>query len=179
MNYKKLIGAGIASIGFILFSLLVLPLFRVLADTREAIGSRQDILAQRKDVLAKIADLKKKVDSRKKEIGQLTSVLPTEKKTQEIIVSIEDMANQSGIELKDLKTAEIVSLDKKGYEILQVELSGSGSYQSITGLIKLLEKNLRIFDVQGFSLSLDASGVVGKLNLDLKLYTYYLSKRSQ
>ena len=180
MNYKKLIGAGTASIGFILFSFLVLPLFQVLADTREAIQSKQDILDQRKDILAKIADLKKKIDSRKTEIGQLASVLPTEKKTQEIVVNIEDMANQSGIELRDLKTAEIISLERnKGYQVLQVELSGSGSYQSFIGLIKLLEKNLRIFDVQGFTVSLDASGIPGKLNLDLKLFTYFLSKETQ
>lgn len=182
MNYKKLTGAGLAAIGFILFAVLVWPLFGVLSEAREAIDSGQAVLGQRKTVVDKMADLKRTVDSQRARIDQLTSVLPAEKRTQEIVVSIEDIANQSGLELRELKTAEVVTTElNRGYEVLQVEIAGSGSYQSVLNFIQTLEKNLRLFDTQGFTVSLDSftGEVTGKLNIDLKLFTYYLSAPAQ
>ncbi len=170
-------GAGMAAAGFILFSFLVWPLWQTLGDTREAIASQQTILDQKKAVLDKMANLKKRVVAKQTEIVQLSSVLQAEKKSQDIVVNIEEMAHQSGMELRDFKTAEIISLDKNnGYQTLQVEIAGSGSYQSALELFKLLEKNLRVFDVQSFTVSLDtSSATTGKLNLNLKLLTYYLN----
>jgi len=181
MNYKKLIGAGIAAIGFILFAVLVWPLFHAVVEAGNQIESRQAVLDQKKIILNKIADLKSKVDSRRAEINQLAAVLPKEKKMHEIIVNIEDMANQSGVALQDFQTAEPASLKRDVvYQTIQVDIGASGSYQSILNFLKLLEKNLRIFDVQGFTVSIDTSGTnVGILNLDLKLFTYYLSSVSK
>lgn len=182
MNYKKLIGAGLAAIGFILFAVLVWPLFGVLSEAREAVDSGQAILDQRKTVIDKMADLKRTVDSQQVRLDQFTSVLPTEKRTHEIIVSIEDMANQSGLELRELKTAEVITTERnRGYEVLQVGIGGSGSYQSVLNFIRSLEKNLRLFDVQSFTVSLDSSTgeTTGRLNIDLQLFTYYLSASSQ
>ncbi len=60
-----------------------------------------------------------------------------------------------------------------------MELSGSGFYQSIVELLKALEKNLRLFDVQKFAISLDSAGeATGLLNIDIKLFTYYLTDPS-
>ena len=181
MNYKKLIGAGLAAIGLILFAVLVWPLFHAVVEAREQIESRNAVLEQKKVVLNKITDLKSKADSRRAEINQLASVLPKEKKMHEVVVNIEDIANQSGITLRDFQSAELISLEgNKDYKTIQVDIDGSGSYQSVLNFIKLLEKNLRIFDVQGFTVSLDTSGAgTDALNFDLKLFTYYLSSDSK
>ncbi|MDP3731110.1 MAG: type 4a pilus biogenesis protein PilO [bacterium] len=181
MNYKKLIGAGIAAIGFILFAILVWPLFYAVVEVREQIEIRNTALEQKKTIIDKIAGLKSMVDSRRTEINQLISVLPKEKKMHEVVVNIEDMANQSGVTLRGFQSAELASLEiDKSHKTIQVDLDGSGSYQSILNFIKLLEKNLRIFDVQGFTVALDTSGTgTGELNLGLKLFTYYLSSDSK
>lgn len=176
MNYKKLTGAGIAALGFILFSILVWPLFTISAELKTAIESKRTVLDEKKEALGRILDLKSKVGAKRNEIAQLTAVLPADKKIQEILVNIEEAARQSGIDLRDFKTGAVASLEKDAVQkILQVGLSGSGSYSSILDFFKLLEKNLRIFDVQDFTVSQDASGTAaGRLNLDLKLFTYYL-----
>lgn len=179
MNYKKLMGAGIAALGFILFSFLVWPLFLGLSNLRAAVESKQAVLDDRNGVIEKILALKKTVTSKKADIDQLAVILPSEKKTQEIIVNIEEVARQSGIDLRELKTAKILSKEGDRYKILQIELAGSGFYKSTLELLKALEKNLRIFDVQEFTMALDSSGeATGLLNIELKLSTYYLTDLS-
>lgn len=179
MNYKKLIGSGIAALGFILFSFLVWPLFLGLSDIRAAVESKQAVLDDRKGVVEKILALKKTVADKKADIDELAVILPSEKKTQEIIVNIEEAARQSGVDLRELKTAKVLSKEADKYKILQVELSGAGYYQSILELFKALEKNLRIFDVQEFTMALDSAGeATGLLSMELKLFTYYLTDLS-
>lgn len=179
MNYKKLLGAGMASLGFVLFSFLVWPIFLGLNDLRAAIESKQTISSDRNAIIEKILALKKTVNSKKAEIGQLATILPSDKKIQEVTVNIEEAARQSGINLRELKTSKIMSREGEKYKILQVELSGSGFYKSIVELLKALEKNLRLFDVQKFAISLDSAGeATGLLNIDLRLFTYYLTDPS-
>jgi len=176
MNYKKLAGAGMAAIGFIFFAVLVWPLFMGLGEAREAVESGQIALDQRKNILEQVRSLKKIVSTKKDSIDQLGTILPARKKIEEVVVNIEEAANQTGLSLRELKTAEALSPEQKNSsKILQVELSGSGSYQAVLGLFKSLEKNLRIFDIREFSVSLDTAGeATGVLNLNLKLLTYYL-----
>jgi len=177
MNYKKLTGAGMAALGFVLFALLVWPLFKGLGEVKAAVESKQTVLDQRKSILEKVSSLKKTVVSQKSNLDQLAIILPADKKTQEIVVNIEEAARQSGVNLRELKTAKAPSQDKgSGVQVLQVELSGSGFYQSVLDFFQALEKNLRIFDVQEFTISLDSAGeATGLLNLGLKLFTYHLN----
>lgn len=177
MNYKKLAGAGAAALGFILFAVLVWPLFKGIGALKEAVENKQTVLEQRKGLVEKVRSLKKAAVARKENIDQLAIILPADKKTQEIVVNIEEAARQSGVGLKELKTASVVSQEKNtSYQTMQVELSGSGRYQSILDLFQSLEKNLRIFDIQEFTISLDSAGEAsGLLNIDLKLFTYYLN----
>ena len=176
MNYKKLTGAGIAAIGFILFSFLVWPLFKGLGEARANIESKQAALEERRNVFEKVRSLKKTVASKNSDIQQLGTILPADKKTEEIVVNIEEAAKQAGFSLRELKTAEVLfQAQKTDHKILQVTLSGSGNYGPILNFFQSLEKNLRIFDVQEFTLSLDSAGeAAGLLNLDLKLFTYYI-----
>lgn len=179
MNYKKLMGAGMAALGFISFSFLVWPVFLGLGEIGAAVESKQTALEDRNGVIEKILSLKRTVASKRTDINQLATILPSDKKTQEIVVNIEEAARQSGVDLQELKTARILSKEGDKYKTLQVELSGSGYYQSLLELFKALEKNLRIFDVQEFTIALDSAGeATGLLNMELKLFTYHLTDLS-
>lgn len=176
MNYKKLMGSGLATLGFILFAFLVWPIFLGLGEIRATVESKQVAFDDRNGVIEKILSLKKTVASKKADIDQLATILPADKKTHEIVVNIEEIARQSGVDLRELKTAEILSKEGDKYKTLQVELNGTGFYKSILELFKSLEKNLRIFDVQEFTLALDSAGeATGLLNVELKFFAYYLT----
>ncbi len=177
MNYKKLTGAGMAALGFTLFAFLAWPLFKGIGEVKAVIETKQTVLDQRKTVLDKVRSLKKNVSAKQSEIEQLAVLLPSDKKLQDIVVNVEEAARQAGVSLRELKTSKVLSQDPNSpYRVIQVELSGSGFYRPILDLFKSLEKNLRIFDVQGFTITLDSAGeATGLLNLGLKFYAYYLN----
>ncbi|TSC74037.1 MAG: hypothetical protein G01um101444_397 [Parcubacteria group bacterium Gr01-1014_44] len=169
-------GAGMAAIGFILFSVLILPLYQISAETGQMIDGRQSSLDQKKTVLGKIDGWQEKVSANQTAIEQLAAVLPVKKNTHEIVVSVEEAARQAGVNLTDFKSSPKSSTEGKTfYETLRVEVVGTASYASTLEFFKLLEKNLRVFDVQDFSVSLDASGAgSGRLNINIKFLAYYL-----
>jgi len=60
------------------------------------------------------------------------------------------------------------------YENLLVTVVSSGQYVNFREWLALLEKNLRIFDVQEYVIGKDIAG--NNLNFTIKFNSYYLNK---
>lgn len=175
INYKKLISAGFASLGIVLIPLLVLPQYNLISATNEAIDARQAGIDKKQILLAKITDLKNKVNERRTDVDKLATVLPQTKKTQDIVVNLEEIAKETGVELKTVKTAKIEGPKGSDSKIMQVEINSAGQYKSIFEFIRLTEKNLRVLDLQEFTISLDSSATIpGGLNFAAKIHTYFV-----
>ena len=178
INYRKLGSAGIVSFGIILLPLLVLPQYNLISETRKTIESRKADFEKKQAMIGKIEDLKKQVKEKQSDMSKLASILPETKKTQDVLVNLEEIAKESGIELKTVKLASLAGTGGQGQrevKTLQIEISSGGQYQSLVNFIKLIEKNLRVFDLQEFNLSLNASATVaGELNFAAKINSYYI-----
>lgn len=176
-SYKKLIGAGLAGLAVILFFIMALPAWQSISNFQAEIKTRQGTLDQKTALVQKIADWKKETLDNEGNLDKLATILPQDKKTQDIIVGLEDIAKTAGIQMKSLRTGAVSQTggSNAGYQLFQVEVSGSGQYKAIVDFIKSLEKNLRIFDVQQITISTDTSASSsGGLNLQAKFYAYYV-----
>ncbi len=174
MNYKKLISAGLVALSIVLVPLLVLPQYNLIGAIKEAINVRQAGIDKKQALLNKITDLKKQVSERQPDVDKLATVLPQTKKTQDIVVNMEEIAKETGVDLKTVKTAKIEqkSLESK---TIQIEINSSGQYKSIFEFIRLMEKNLRVLDLQEFTLTLDSSSnVPGGLSFAAKIHAYFV-----
>ena len=108
-------------------------------------------------------------------MDKLATIIPQTKKTQEVIVNLEEMAKETGVTIKTTKTAKVTAARGRDFGTLQVEVSAAGQYKALLDFIKLLEKNLRMLDLQEFTLSLDTSAVsFGGLNLSAKIHSYFI-----
>lgn len=177
MVHKKLIGAGLAGLAVILLFVMALPAWESISDLQAEIETRQDTLDQKTALVKKITDWKKETIDNESNLDKLAVILPQDKKTQDIVVGLEDIAKTAGIQMKTLRTGSVSQTGgtSAGYQLLQVEVSGSGQYKAIVDFIRTLEKNLRIFDVQQITISTDTSAASsGGLNLQAKLYAYYV-----
>ncbi len=175
MDYKKLIGAGFVALGIILIPLLVLPQYNLISATKEAVNARQAGISKKQALLVKITDLKNKVSERRADVDKLATVLPQTKKTQDVIVNLEEIAKETGVNLKTVKTAKIEGLKGADSKIMQIEINSSSQYKSVFDFIRLAEKNLRVLDLQEFTISLDSSSnIPGGLNFAAKIYTYFV-----
>lgn len=174
-NYKKLVSAGFVALGIILLPLLVLPQYNLIAVTKKAVISRQTGLEKKKALMEKIESLKKQTQEKRGEMDKLAMILPQTKKVQEIVVNLEEMSKQTGVQIKTIKTAQVSSAKSRNARVLQIEINSSGQYKALADFIKLIEKNLRVLDVQEFTLSLDTSATAaGGLNFAVKMHGYYI-----
>ncbi|MBI2057695.1 MAG: type 4a pilus biogenesis protein PilO [Candidatus Yanofskybacteria bacterium] len=179
MNYKKLIAAGLVALGIILLPVLVVSEYYTLTAVKGAISEKKTALDKKKALMVKIEDLRNQTKEKHTGLEKLATVLPEGKETHEVVVNIEEMSKQSGVELKTLKTALIQQggTSSNGPRSMQVEVGGAGQYRAILDFIKLTEKNLRILDIQEFTLSLDTSATAaGGLNFAAKINTYFIEK---
>lgn len=175
INYRKLISAGFAALGIILLPLLVMPQYSLIKVTKEAVKNREAGLEKKKALIDKIDGLKRQTQEKKKDLDKLAMVLPETKNTHEVVVNLEEMGKQTGTQIETIKTAQITDVKGAVSKVLQIEVNASGQYKSIVDFTKLLEKNLRILDMQEFILSLDTSAEgTGKLKFIGKMYAYFI-----
>lgn len=177
MNYKKLTGAGLISVGIFLSFVLALPQYQELVSIKEAKDAQQAALDKKQSLLDKLSSLKQQIQQRRIDVDKLNNILPKEKRVQDVVVNVEEISRESGISIKTLKTALIqTGLQDSRYKVIQVEVDAVSQYKSMVDFVRSLEKNLRIFDIQGLTVSLDMSAnAAGSLNFNTKFYTYFVN----
>lgn len=178
-NYKNLIGAGLIALSFVIFFTTALPEYDAIKLVRDEIVIKREERDKKKSFVDKIDNLKKQVEARKNDLDNLNIMLPEHKNTQEVLVSLEDILRQTGVQIGDLKTGKTGSgPEGAGSQVIQVEADFSSSYQSFIDMLRLLEKNLRIFDIQELSLNKknEGTGNLSSLlmNTSLKFNTYFI-----
>lgn len=170
---KKLIGAGLIALALAALLALVWPRFNATQEAREAVGAKSEVVSRKKKFLAKIADFKNQLTVRSDDLTRIDDLVTSGKQTQDLLVSLESIAQQAGAVINNLKTGTVASgTTKESFETLQIELVANGPYSALAEFIKLLEKNLRIFDVTEFSIVRKEGGTL--LALNIKFNTYFL-----
>lgn len=158
------------------FMIFVLPRYDAIKEARNTIETKEIEVAAKKKFVEKMAELKKQIDARQDDLAKVESLISTGKHTQDVIINLESISQEAGVALNDFK----IGVSKGGgdnYEVLQIEFSTSGQYAVLSNLIKLMEKNLRIMDIQELSFTKkETEGLLASplLLLSLKLNTYYL-----
>lgn len=174
MNRKKLIGSLMVAGALAAFMVLVLPRYDLIQETKDTIETREMGVAKKKKFVEKMIELKKLIEARKDDLSKVESFISSGKHTQDVIVNIESIAREAGVAINDLKTGSAKS-DNDSFEILQINLTAGGQYSALSNMIKLIEKNLRIFDIQEISITKkESGGLASPLISSIKLNTYYL-----
>lgn len=175
MNKKKLMGAAIVAGSLAAFMVLVLPRYDAIQETRGMLVVREQEVAKKRKFVEKMMELKKQIEARQDDLDKMESFLSSGKKTQDVIVNLEAIAREAGVAIDTLKTSSPQGGNGENFEVLQVELDTAGQYPTLANLVKLIEKNLRIFDIQEISINQkDSGGFTVPLLLSLKINTYYL-----
>src|SRR3989344_5389873 len=175
---KKLIGAGLIALAGFLNFYLNIPAYTNIKNLKLAILDRKDAVEQKIELIARVRLLDEQYSQRLDEIQKLSTLFPQEKKIQEILSSISSMAQDSGMELRNIIT-KIKEDTEKNMEgktgMILVEISIAGQYPSFVNFLSLLEKNLRIFDVKDIGASIEsASGNI--IDFRIIFETYYVRK---
>lgn len=172
---KNYLGVALAGLAIILFWMFILPTWNRTSLLNGAITEREDILSSREVILSRINDLNSQYQERAADVGRISSVVPNAKSAAEMVSTIESVTQQTGMQLVEI-TMGGSDDPQKELQTVFVELGLIGNYPSFVAFLDLVEKNLRLIDVNEISVSqTSAIGAQISLNFRVKANAYYLS----
>ncbi len=146
---KNFLGAGLLAVAFFLFWVFVVPGYQDATALRTAIGERQDIMTERTALIQRVAQLKSEYDARAADIRTFSAVVPPEKSIAEIVSSLEQIAQTTGVQMTDLNVVQDKSeSSREGRGVVNITVQGSGYYSSLVGFLRSFEQNVRLIDVE-------------------------------
>jgi Tfp pilus assembly protein PilO len=174
---KSLIASIIFAAGAFAFFVLVFPEFTSIRNAKAALRTRQALIEEKNMELRKVTELDKQYQARRADIDKILIFMPEQKRVDQIILSLQQMANEVGLRLGSIVTAAAIEKEGAGYKKILVSVDVVGQYPSFVSFLKLLEQNIRLYDVFEIMGSPVASAVAGGKNLinfNIKLNTYHL-----
>jgi Tfp pilus assembly protein PilO len=171
---KNYLGVGLAGLAVIIFWIFAMPIWDRTSLLNTAIAERGDILSLRKEVLKKIEELNIQYQERSSDVDKISSVVPNAKNAAELVSTIEAITQQTGMQLIEITMGES-SAEQQELQTVFLNLGLIGSYPSLTTFLELVEKNIRLIDVQEISVSQTSTpGAQVVLNFRVKASAYYL-----
>lgn len=165
-SIKNMLAAVLISISGFLFWTQALPAYELNSILKDSISVKQELLNARTEIVQKIENLKTERSTRYSEIQRLSLVVPKTKSLPEIISTIDAMFSQSGLALGDFVLSD--SALKEGLRSINIGVSSVGTYENLTAILSVIEKNIRLFDINNLSIS-ESSGATGGSELDFEM----------
>lgn len=171
INPKLLSSIYIAS-AILVFFLLVLPAFDKTKMLKAGLAERENMLFELQKITKRFDELNQDIDQNKNDIAKLDQLLPKQKEISEVITAIENIVSSSGLNL-----AEVTFSESKGDQVSTIRgnIKLAGNYNSLTSLLDLLEKNLRLFEINTIDIASQLSGEASAINYDIKFEANYLN----
>ncbi len=128
----------------------------------EALGNSRELQGLRNDLLEQYSGVSQD------DIEKLNKLLPSEARSDDIIVLFEDRTKARGLLLKRIDVQKNIRAEDPNaamgtplppYSVADISFSLSGSYESFLALLADFEKSLQLIDVKNISFSSTESGV--------------------
>jgi hypothetical protein len=166
MKSQGLLGPILIAAAIFIFFALVMPLYNEINAVKQAIDERTVLAADLEDALSQVKKLKSEITSNRSKVEKVSAVITGPKNSDEILVALETMANESGIDLSSIEMGQGKSEGK--YEVINLKIGGASTYWSIQSFLNKMEKNTRLFDV--IKVNLSDTGIGVRFNLETNVY---------
>jgi len=139
------------------FFVMVLPMYNDITQAREDLAIRRERLKERTELVNKVDQLNSEYQKYADQIKKLDKLIPEKKQADQIISSLQEIANQSGLNMTEIAVADSTKQGKtSNYQSSLISLQLSGSYSQFNNFLKLIEQSLRLYDINDITMS--ASG---------------------
>ncbi len=166
MRSQGLLGPILIAVAILVFFVLIMPLYDEIKATQQAVDERTVMLADLEDALSKVKKLEGEMDDNSSKVEKVSGIITGPKNSDEILVILETMANDSGINLSGIEMGQGRSEGK--YQIINLKLSGASTYFSVQSFLDRMERSTRLFDVTKLNLSDTGTGL--RFTLEAKVY---------
>jgi len=182
---------GVLAIGLLAYFLL-LPEYKDLAVHRKDLDAKIASVEARKLDLQNIQGLIKELKDKKEKLAPIDESLPTAPQIPELLANMDELTKRSGVLITSMqvvpaptaatvvsglevtrikRTQEILS-QTEGMTVIQIDMGLKGKYPNMLALLKNLEQNLRLLDVQAITLD-QVDEESGTQDFALQIQTYF------
>lgn len=170
MSSQNLLGSILLAVAAFAFFGFILPVYDEVRATQTAIDDRTASITELQQALQSVESLKSEMQGRIEEVEKLGGVISEGKRADEVLSSINAIANESGMQVVQFSMGDVGL--SSGISTGSIDMNLRGAYGSFMTFLENMENNLRLFDVQGISIATpDQTNV---LNINLKINVYYL-----
>ncbi len=169
MKSQGLFGAILIAAAIFVFFALVMPVYDEIKAAQQAVDERQAMLIDLESALSKVKRLQGEMDGSSSDVEKAGNVITGPKNSDEVLVALETMASESGVQISNVKISDGKKEGK--FETTNVQLDGGGAYSSVQLLLGKLEANARLFDVKRISLN---EGGASSLRFNIEMSIYHL-----
>lgn len=180
-----LVTTALAAVAVFIYHYYILtPAIDTYTGIREEIGRNQKHLRSLQTAETELADLLESIEKDKREIARLEEAVPSGKKLPEVIVQLENLSLETGIELKEIffaSSGEDRSIKGKAmdtseqhqdYIEIPVELKLTGSYGKVLDFIEGIENSKRLYSIRSITFIREHETDGADIGVDLELYAY-------
>lgn len=173
MSKQKLLAAGIVALACFGFFVMVLPMYHDITQTREDLATHEAVLKERTELASKVTQLNGDYQKYADQISKLDKLIPEKKQADQIVFSLQEISNQSGLNMTEISVADLSNTGgSSNYKSSIINLQLSGNYTQFGNFMKLTEQSLRLYDINDITISTSTGTQQrGALNFQLKIYT--------
>ncbi len=169
------IGAIVIAIAGALLFVVVVPQYDLIAATQTALQEHQAAFNERRDVLEKVKKFATQYDQRQEDIKKIGVFLPQTPKNDQIISSIEAAGRQAGVQINSVTLGAGNDTAINQYHLTSLSIDAVTSYESLFLLLRALEQNLRLYDINQITVSRNETNKSANLlNVTLRMNAYSL-----
>lgn len=174
MNAKNIFGAFTLAVALFFVWPAVFGSWAEVSALRSALDERQTLADQRAAILSK-------VDQEYAQYQALASgsngrafaeLVPVKKDSAELVSAIQDIANNSGVQVTQIQISEANAKKGGQYQTLTMTITLSGPYPGLRTFLAGLENYVRILNIGNIQISVDQT--TGQFNYSVKADAYFL-----
>ena len=183
---------GIFAVGIICaVFLLDIPKFQSISDLNNILTDKEQNLKDKQDLIARVEKLIDGYNQNQEILKKIDYILPNNSDIPNLIVQIEALAKESGMNLgavdfkiieekisgkaQEVRSGGTKTEATKDYHTMNISISVAGDYAAFKNFLRAIEENIRLMDVQSVNFSSGAAegAKAGIFEFDINLQTYY------
>ena len=176
-----LMGVGIIVFAAVIWFLVLSPIRGNIADTEQAIQDEQSAVARARTQLDQAEVTRAEGKRNQMRLLELAKMVPMTEELPSLLLQIQDLADQSGIEFIQVTPGSVIVSDASRVQAIPLELEFSGTYFDVSDFIYRAEQMVagpgRLLAIQTLDLSLSGEGVLAaskspELMVTMSIYAF-------
>lgn len=183
MSKSSLVSIIIFFVIVALVFVFVLPAWNDVSSLMAVKEEGQKELENRESIVANIDELLAQYEKAKSDLDKISLAIPNSAQLPELLIQLEEIVKKNGMVMGDIKFSQEQESSKSKVALndiktIKINIEAEGSYLNFKGLLRDLETNIRLMNVNNISFSRSGDDQ-DSIKFIIGMTSYYLADEQQ